>query len=37
VTEGALAARDGEVSEFEYFAPAEMPKLAIPYPPSLFQ
>jgi 8-oxo-dGTP pyrophosphatase MutT (NUDIX family) len=37
VTSGELAARDGEVSELRYFAPVEMPALAIPYPPSLFQ
>ncbi|MET0754070.1 MAG: NUDIX domain-containing protein [Pyrinomonadaceae bacterium] len=33
---GELAARDGEISEFKYFAPDEMPELAIPYPQSLF-
>ena len=32
-----LSARDGEVSELKYFASGEMPALAIPYPPSLFQ
>jgi 8-oxo-dGTP pyrophosphatase MutT (NUDIX family) len=33
---GELFARDGEVSAFQYFAPEEMPKLAIPYPKSIF-
>jgi ADP-ribose pyrophosphatase YjhB (NUDIX family) len=36
ITGGELTARDGEVSEFRYFAPEEMPQLAIPYPESLF-
>ncbi|MGC2238165.1 MAG: NUDIX domain-containing protein [Pyrinomonadaceae bacterium] len=36
ITGGELFARDGEVEEFKYFAPEEMPELAIPYPESLF-
>ncbi len=36
ITGGELFARGGEVSEFKYFAPEEMPELAIPYPKSLF-
>ena len=36
ITGGELFARDGEVSDFQYFAPEEMPELAIPYPKSIF-
>jgi 8-oxo-dGTP pyrophosphatase MutT (NUDIX family) len=37
ITSGELFARDGEVSDFQYFAPEEMPELAIPYPKSIFR
>jgi 8-oxo-dGTP pyrophosphatase MutT (NUDIX family) len=36
VTSGELFANDGEVSGFQYFAPEEMPALALPYPKSIF-
>ncbi|HEY0429639.1 MAG TPA: NUDIX domain-containing protein [Pyrinomonadaceae bacterium] len=36
ILRGELAARDGEISEIKYFAPGEMPDLAIPYPKTLF-
>lgn len=36
VKSGELFARDGEVSDFKYFAAEEMPELAVPYPKHLF-
>ena len=33
---GELSARDGEVSDLKYFAPEQMPALALPYPQEIF-
>lgn len=37
ITGGELFARDGEVSEFCYYAAEEMPELLIPYPKEIFK
>lgn len=34
---GTIKSRDGEVSEFRFYASEEMPELAIPYPKELFR
>ena len=36
VTEGKLEAQDGEAVELRYFAPEEVPRLGMPYPPEVF-